>query len=37
MPGKGELYDEKYESEILNHYDDYKNKYKEIIGIKSPN
>ena len=37
MPGKGELYDEKYESEILNHYDGYKKKYKEIIGIKSPN
>ena len=37
MPGKGELYDEKYKDEILNHYDTHKDKYKEIIGIKSPN
>ena len=37
MPGKGELFDEKYESQILNHYDIHKEKYKEIIGIKAPN
>ena len=37
MPGKGELFDEKYESQILNHYDTHKEKYKEIIGIKAPN
>ena len=37
MPGKGELYDEKFQKEILTHYDTHKSKYKEIIGIKSPN
>lgn len=37
MPGKGELYDTKFESQILEHYDTHKSKYKEIVGIKPPN
>jgi len=37
MPGKGELYDEKFQEQILSNYDTHKLKYKEIIGIKAPN
>lgn len=37
MPGKGELYDKKYLSEVLTQYDNNKGKYKTIIGLKPPN
>ena len=37
MPGKGELYDEQFQTQILENYDTHKSKYKEIVGIKSPN
>jgi hypothetical protein len=37
MPGKGELYDEKFQTQIISNYDRYKMKYKDVIGIKPPN
>lgn len=37
MPGKGEMYDTTFEKDIIEMYDSYKNDYKKIVGIKSPN
>lgn len=37
MPGKGEMYDIKYINEILQIYDENIDRFKSIIGIKSPN
>jgi len=37
MPGKGELYSKDSLDTILREYDTWKNKYIEIIGLKSPN
>ena len=37
MPGKGELYSKDSLDTTLREYDTWKNKYIEIIGLKSPN
>ena len=37
MPGKGELYGAEFLDEILDTYDNIKENYKSIIGLKPPN
>lgn len=37
MPGKGEIYSNESLDIILKEYDNWKDKYKEIIGLKAPN
>lgn len=37
MPGKGEIFDIKFKTQVLNIFDLHKNEYKNIIGIKPPN
>ena len=37
MPGKGELYDKKFVDIVLKEYDEHKDSYKSLIGLKPPN
>ena len=37
MPGKGEIFGEEYREEVLRIWDNSKEDYKRIVGIKAPN